>query len=61
MIHITSRGESFDADRDLTAVARHILQKLRKKKEEALRTGWNNSGPILEIPAMKKITQDLGK
>ncbi len=74
MIYLTSRGESFDTDRDLTAVERHILQKLllwkemasstadfRKKKEEALRTGWNNSGPISESPAMKKITQDLEK
>ena len=31
----------------------------RKKKEEALRTGWNNSGPIAESPAMKSITKDL--
>jgi hypothetical protein len=74
MIYTTSRGESFDTDRDFTEAERHILQKLfiwkelasspaefRKKKEEALRRGWNNSGPIPESPAMKKITQDLEK
>jgi hypothetical protein len=72
MIYTTSRGESFDVERDFTDAERHILQKLfiwkdlasspeefRQKKEEALRTGWNNSGPIRESPAMKKITQDL--
>jgi hypothetical protein len=72
MIYTTSRGESFDTERDFTDAERHILQKLfiwkemasstaafRKKKEEALRTGWNNSGPIAESPAMKSITKDL--
>ena len=72
MIYTTSRGESFDVERDFTDAERHILQKLfiwkdlasspeefRQKKEKALRTGWNNSGPIRESPAMKKITQDL--
>ena len=72
MIYITSRGESFDTERDFTDAERHILQKLfiwkelasspaefKKKKEEALRTGWNNSGPIIESPLMKKITKDL--
>jgi hypothetical protein len=72
MIYTTSKGESFDIERDFTDVERHVLQKLfiwkdlasspgefRQKKEEALRTGWNNSGPIKESPAMKRITQDL--
>jgi hypothetical protein len=72
MIYTTKRGESFDTERDFTAAERHILQKLfiwkemassteefRKKKEEALRTGWNNSGPIPESPAMKSIIKDL--
>jgi hypothetical protein len=74
MIYTTSIGESFDTERDFSEAERHILQKLfiwkelasspaefRKKKEEALRSGWNNSGPIPESPAMKKITQDLEK
>lgn len=72
MIYTTNRGESFDIERDFTDAERHILQKLfiwkelasnpaefRKKKEEAMRIGWNNSGPIPESPAMKSITKDL--
>ena len=72
MLYTTKRGKSFDTERDFTAAERHILQKLfiwkelisspaefRKKKEEALRAGWNNSGPISESPAMKSITKDL--
>ncbi len=56
----------------MTAPERHILQKLflwktmasnievfRKKKEEALIKGWNNSGPIQETPSLKDIIKDL--
>jgi len=72
MIFTTARGESFDTEKDFSAIERHILQKLfiwkemaaspeefRRKKEEALRRGWNNSGPIPESPAMQSITRDL--
>jgi hypothetical protein len=72
MIFTTRHGESFDTQKDLTAPERHILQKLffwksmavsveqfREKKAEALRKGWNNSGPVSESTAMSKITQDL--
>lgn len=72
MIYITSRGESFDTERDLTDAERHILQKLfiwkdlaaspaefRQRKAEALRIGWNDSGPVKESPAMQRITKDL--
>jgi len=72
MIFTTKDGKSFDTERDLTAPERHILQKLflwksmatsveqfRAKKEEALRKGWNNSGPITESQTMRFITQDL--
>jgi hypothetical protein len=72
MTYTTSRGESFDIERDFSGAERHVLQKLfiwkelasspaefRKKKEEALRAGWNNSGPIRESQAMKRITEDL--
>ena len=72
MTYTTSRGESFDIERDFTDAERHILQKVfiwkelasspvefRQKKEEALHAGWNNSGPIRESPAMKRITRDL--
>ena len=72
MTYTTSRGESFDIEKDFTDAERHILQKLfiwkelasgpeefRKKKEEALHTGWNNSGPVRESPAMKRIATDL--
>ena len=72
MIFTTQRGESFDTQKDFSEVERHILQKLfiwkemaaspeefRRKKEEALRRGWNNSGPVPESRAMQSITQDL--
>jgi hypothetical protein len=72
MILTTKDGKSFDTERDLTAPERHILQKLflwksmalsieqfRTKKEEALRKGWNNSGPITESQTMRVIIQDL--
>jgi hypothetical protein len=72
MILTLGNGQSFDTETDLTAQERHVLQKLflwksmatsvdefRKKKEEALRKGWNGSGPIQESEAMKAITRDL--
>lgn len=72
MIISTTEGESFKTETDLTASERHVLQKLilweamapslqefRKKKEEALRKGWNNSGPVNESPALKSIIRDL--
>ena len=72
MIFTTKDGKSFDTERDLTAPERHILQKLflwksmassieqfRAKKEEALRKGWNHSGPITESQTMRFIIQDL--
>ena len=74
MIITTRNGTSFDTDRDLTAPERHIVQKLfaweslvtsleqfRQKKEDALRKGWNNSGPVTESVALRIIIQDLEK
>ena len=74
MIIATEDGRSFDTETDLTAPERHILQKLflwgsmasslqqfREKKEEALRRGWNNSGPIQESVTLKMIIRDLEK
>ena len=72
MIITTKNGQTFDTERDLTAVERHILQKLflwesmassveefRKKKREALQKGWNNSGPVRQSSVMKQITGHL--
>jgi hypothetical protein len=72
MIFTTRSGDSFDTEKDLTEAERHILQKLfiwkemaasveefRRKKQEALLKGWNNSGPIRESRAMQKITREL--
>jgi len=72
MIITTRNGHTFDTDRDLTAAERHILQKLfawksmadslaqfKEKKEEALRKGWNNSGPVKGGPAFKMIVSDM--
>jgi len=72
MIVTTKNGESFDTQSDLSAPERHILQKLflwksmaaslqefRGKKDEALRKGWNQSGPVPESRALKAIVHDL--
>jgi len=72
MIVTTKHGESFDTQSDLTAPERHILQKLflwksmasgleefRSKTEEALRKGWNESGPVVASRALKAIVEDL--
>ena len=72
MIFDTKDGKSIDTEIDLTAPERHILQKLflwksmstslqefRQKKREALQKGWNNSGPVVETPALKSIIMDL--
>ena len=72
MIYHTAKGESFDTDRDFSATERHILQKLflwkelapsveafRRKKQEALQKGWEDSGPLPESRNLKILTQDL--
>jgi len=72
MIYTTARGELFDTDKDLSAPERHVLQKLflwkdlapgmeefRARKQEALRKGWGDSGPVPESPALKSIIRDL--
>jgi hypothetical protein len=74
MIITTKRGQSIDTQKDLTAPERHILQKLfawelmasgidqfREKKGEALRKGWNNSGPVIESTAFKTVVNHLEK
>ncbi|MBW1800070.1 MAG: hypothetical protein JRJ85_05000 [Deltaproteobacteria bacterium] len=74
MIINTENGRTFYTETDLTAPERHILQKLflwksmassvqqfREKKNEALRKGWNNSGPIAENTVLKIIVSDLEK
>ena len=72
MIITTTVGRSIDTQTDLTAPERHVLQKLfawemmatgidqfREKKAEALRKGWNNSGPITESMAFKRIVKHM--
>jgi hypothetical protein len=72
MMFTTQNGQQFDTNRDLTPEERHILQKLllwesmasslaqfREKKEAALSKGWNNSGPVTQSEALKKIIRDL--
>ena len=72
MIIDTENGRTFNTETDLTAAERHILQKLflwksmassiqqfKEKKNDALRKGWNNSGPITESIALKTIISDL--
>jgi len=70
---ITTRdGKTIDTESDLTAVERHILQKLflwksmadsldqfREKKTQALLKGWNNSGPISESQNLRTVIMDL--
>ncbi|MBW1944219.1 MAG: hypothetical protein JRJ51_15485 [Deltaproteobacteria bacterium] len=72
MIITTTSGRSFDTQKDLTAPERHVLQKLfawqdmadsveqfREKKEEALKKGWNNSGPIRASVALELIVKHM--
>ena len=71
MIVIVSTGETIDTE-TLTPEERHILQKLfawkslmdsvalfREKKKEALKNGWNNSGPVVESRALALVTGHL--
>lgn len=72
MLYTTLKGETFDTEKDFSGAERHVLQKLflwkdlaagvaefRTRKEEALRRGWGDSGPITESRNLKSITQDL--
>jgi hypothetical protein len=72
MIITTKTGQQFDTNQDLTAGERHVLQKLflwesmassvqefREKKKAALSRGWNNSGPVEQSEALKRIILDL--
>jgi hypothetical protein len=72
MIYTTQRGESFDLEKDFPSPERHILQKLllwkdmaanveefRLKKQEALKKGWGDSGPIQASRNLDRITRDF--
>jgi hypothetical protein len=72
MIYTTRRGQAFDLEKDFSAPERHILQKLllweelagsveefRRRKQEALRKGWGDSGPVRESPHLQSLTRDL--
>lgn len=72
MIITTRDGKTIDTEKDLTAVERHILQKLflwksmadsldqfREKRAQALLKGWNNSGPIGESQNLRAVIMDL--
>jgi hypothetical protein len=72
MIITTRNGKTFDTATDLTSPERHILQKLflwelmassieefRRKTEEAIRRGWNESGPVRESDTLSTIIADL--
>ena len=74
MIYTTQRGQSFDLEKDFSSPERHILQKLfiwkdmaasveefRLKKQEALRKGWGDSGPIHASRNLESITQDFAE
>ena len=72
MIITTKDGKTINTANDLTAIERHILQKLflwksmasslqefRTEKDKALLKGWNGSGPFKEGPGLKSIVSDL--
>lgn len=72
MIISLSDGRKIDTERDLTAAERHVVQKLyawqslvdsaaafREKRDQALGTGWNNSGPVAQRPVLQQIIEDL--
>ncbi len=69
---ITINNEKIDTDKDLTSPERHILQKLflwepivsslrefREKRDQALKAGWNNSGPIIPSRTIMLIIKEL--
>ena len=73
MIILTDGGQAVDTD-TLSPEERHIIQKLmawaslvdslakfRAKKEEALKAGWNNSGPVRESRALSLVIRSLEK
>ncbi len=68
---MTDSGQSVDTD-TLSPEERHIIQKLmawaslvdspakfRAKKEEALKAGWNNSGPVRESRVLSLVIRSL--
>lgn len=68
---ITTTGEKIDTA-TLSSEERHILQKLfawkslvdsvalfREKKKDALKAGWNNSGPVSESRALSLVMVHL--
>ncbi|PIU52474.1 MAG: hypothetical protein COS90_11265 [Deltaproteobacteria bacterium CG07_land_8_20_14_0_80_60_11] len=72
MLYTTQRGQSFDLEKDFSSPERHALQKLliwkdmavsvdefRLKKQEALRKGWGDSGPIQASRNLESITRDF--
>lgn len=72
MLYITQKGESFDLEKDFSSPERHVLQKLllwkelagsveefRRKKKEALRKGWGDSGTIPESRNLQVLYRDL--
>ena len=72
MITTTKSGATVDMGKGLSAPERHVLQQLllwmdlmasveefRTKKEQAVFTGWNNSGPIRESQVLSGIVRDL--
>ena len=72
MIYTTLTGQAFDVEKDFSSPERHILQKLllwrdlavsveefRAKKQEALRKGWVDSGPVQESRHLQSLTKDL--
>lgn len=71
MMIITTTGEKIDTA-TLSSEERHILQKLfawkslvdsvalfREKKKDALKAGWNNSGPVSESRALSLVMAHL--
>jgi len=72
MIYTTQKGQAFDLEKDFSSPERHILQKLflwkdmaasveefRLKKQEALRKGWGDSGPIQASRNLESLTRDF--
>jgi hypothetical protein len=72
MIITTSSGTTVDTDRDLSEAERHVVQKLMaweslvtsreqfmQKKTDALRKGWEKSGPLTEGPVLRDIIKDI--
>ena len=73
IIHVDEHT-AIDTEQEFDSAERHVLQKLlcykiyvgsvsefREKTEKALQVGWNDSGPVLASPPLKRVIRHMEK